>query len=165
MTPQAVKEQIAQEKQHRLGVKFLPPNIRNAEEKEFKHMEDTLVPLAEDLQQTLSTIHFTIRFTEDEGVFLDSDEVEDWIEKASMVEVPEDICRYYDQLQKIIAAWKDLCEWCKDSGFAQPPYSLYSSLAEHPTGPKQPCRLILTPDTMLDLWARGLIHHELAGGV
>ena len=88
LTPEVVREQIQATRQRRLGERFLPASIRQAEEREFNRMERTLAPLAEELQETLKNIPFPIHVGGKDNTYLSGDEVEEYIEKASTVEIP-----------------------------------------------------------------------------
>lgn len=158
LTAKVVREQIEATRQRRLGERFLPASIRQAEEREFNRMERTLVPLAEDLQNTLQNVPFPIHVgSGKDDTYLSGDEVEEYIEKASTVEIPRTIRDYYDQLQKVCTAWFDLCTWCADNNFAPPTQKVLQSLTEHGTSPLIPehlqsCMLSLTPEQMFTMW-------------
>lgn len=159
LTPTAIRDQIAETRKRRLGERFLPAAIRQSEEKEFARMEKTLVPLAENLQETLKAIHFDIYFDKGE-LWFDADAVEDSIEKASQIEVPSDIRAYYDRLQEVVKAWSDLCQWCKDNHLTVPTHSVLQAMCDYdPNTPShlQPCKFSLTPERMFSLWQYGII--------
>ena len=157
LTPEVVREQIQATRQRRLGERFLPASIRQAEEREFNRMERTLAPLAEELQETLKNIPFPIHVGGKDNTYLSGDEVEEYIEKASTVEIPRTIRDYYEQLQKVCASWFDLCTWCADNNFAPPSQKVLHSLTESGASPLIPshlqsCMLSLTPEQMFTLW-------------
>ena len=158
LTPKVVREQIEATRQRRLGERFLPTSIRQAEEREFNRMERTLVPLAEELQETLKQIPFPIHVGNGKDeTYLFGDEVEKYIEKSSTVEIPRTIRDYYEQLQKVCASWFDLCTWCADNNFAPPSQKVLQSLSESQMSPLIPehlqsCMLSLTPEQMFTMW-------------
>lgn len=157
LTPEVVREQIQATRQRRLGERFLPASIRQAEEREFNRMERTLAPLAEELQETLKNIPFPIHVGGKDNTYLSGDEVEEYIEKASTVEIPRTIRDYYEQLQKVCLAWFDLCTWCSDNNFAPPSQKVLQSLTESRASPLIPshlqsCMLSLTPEQMFTMW-------------
>lgn len=157
LTPEVVREQIEATRQRRLGERFLPASIRQAEEREFNRMERTLAPLAEELQETLKKIPFPIHVGVKDETYLSGEDVEDYIEKASTVEIPPTIRDYYEQLQKVCASWFDLCTWCANNNFAPPSQKVLQSLSESGTSPLVPerlqsCMLSLTPEQMFTMW-------------
>ena len=130
LTPEVVREQIQATRQRRLGERFLPSSIREAEEREFTRMENTIVPIAENLQDLLKRIPFPIHVgTGQDDTFFDG--VEEYIEKAATVEIPQGVIDYYDQMQKVCAAWFDLCKWTEVNGFAPPSHEVLQTLTDN----------------------------------
>lgn len=144
LTPEVVREQIQATEQRRLGERFLPSSIREAEEREFTRMERTLVPLAEELQDLLKRISFPIHLGTGKDDTFFGGEVEDYIEKAATVEIPEDVINYYDQMQKVCAAWFDLLQWTQENGFAPPSQQVIQHLTD--------CAFKLEPEQMFSWW-------------
>ena len=131
LTPEVVREQIEATRKRRLGERFLPSSIRQTEEREFSRMERTLVPLAQELKDTLKNIPFSINVgTGEDDTYFAGDEVEEYIEKAATVEIPEGVINYYDQMQKVCAAWFDLCKWTEVNGFAPPSHEVLQTLTD-----------------------------------
>lgn len=132
LTPEIVREQIQATRTRRLGERFLPSSIREAEEREFTRMERTLVPLAEELQDLLKRISFPIHLgTGKDDTFFGGDEVEDYVERSATVEIPEDVINYYNNIQKVCAAWFDLCKWTEVNGFAPPSQQVIQHLTDN----------------------------------
>lgn len=145
LTPEVVREQIQATRTRRLGERFLPSSIRQAEEREFTRMERTLVQLAEESENLLKHISFPIHLgTGQDDTYLSGDEVEEYIEKAATVEIPQGLIDYYDQMQKVCAAWFDLCKWTEVNGFAPPSREVLQTLTD--SGFK------LEPEQMFSWW-------------
>jgi hypothetical protein len=144
LTPEVVREQIQATRQRRLGERFLPSSIREAEEREFNRMERTLVPLAEELQDLLKRVPFPIHLGTGKDDTFFGDGVEEYIEKAATVEIPEGVINYYDQMQKVCAAWFDLCKWTEVNGFAPPSREVIQTLTD--------CAFKLEPEQMFSWW-------------
>lgn len=149
LTPEIVREQIQATRTRRLGERFLPSSIREAEEREFTRMERTLVPLAEELQDLLKRISFPIHLGTGKDDTFFGDEVEEYIEKAATVEIPQDVVNYYNNIQKVCAAWFDLLQWTQENGFAPPSREVLQTLAD--SGFK------LEPEQMFSWWQLGTI--------
>lgn len=149
LTPQVVREQIEATRQRRLGERFLPSSIREAEEREFNRMERTLVPLAEELQDLLKRIPFPIHVGTGKDDTYFWDKVEECIEKAATVEIPQGVIDYYDQMQKVCAAWFDLCKWTEVNGFSPPSQQVIQHLTD--------CAFKLEPEQMFSWWQLGTI--------
>ena len=150
LTPEVVREQIQATRTRRLGERFLPSSIRQAEEREFTRMTNTLVPIAENLQATLKSVPFPIHLgTGQDDTYLSGDEVEEYIEKAATVEIPQGVIDYYDQMQKVCAAWFDLCKWTEVNGFAPPSREVLQTLTD--------CSFNLEPEQMFSWWQLGTI--------
>ena len=132
LTPEVVREQIQATRQRRLGERFLPSSIRQAEEREFERMANTLEPLAENLQAILKSVPFPIHLgTGQDDTFLSGNGIEEYIEKAATVEIPQGVIDYYDQIQKVCAAWYDLCKWTEVNGFAPPSREVLQTLTDN----------------------------------
>lgn len=144
LTPEAVRDQIKATRQRRLGERFLPSSIREAEEREFTRMENTIVPIAENLQDLLKRIPFPIHVGTGQDDAFFGDGVEEYIEKAATVEIPEGVINYYDQMQKVCAAWFDLCKWTEVNGFAPPSHEVLQTLTD--------CAFKLEPEQMFSWW-------------
>lgn len=145
LTPEVVREQIEATRQRRLGERFLPSSIREAEEREFNRMERTLVPLAEEMQDLLKRIPFTIHLgNSKDDTYFSGDEVEDYVERSATVEIPEDIINYYNNIQKVCAAWFDLLQWTQENGFAPPSQQVIQHLTD--------CAFKLEPEQMFSWW-------------
>lgn len=164
LTPTAIRDQIAQTRKRRLGEKFLPPAIRKAEEREFNNMERVLVPLAENLQETLKSISFDIHIgAGTEETYFDGNQTEDYIEQTATVTIPEDICNYYQEIQQVCEAWYNFRKWCIENHFDQPSVSLLHKLydggrLDHDTPEHlQQCVFSLSPEQMFNLWQYGII--------
>ena len=131
LTPEVVREQIQATRQRRLGERFLPSSIREAEEREFTRMEGILIPQAEELENLLKRIPFTIHLGTGQDDAFFGGEVEKYIEKAATVEIPQDVVNYYDQMQKVCAAWFDLLQWTQENGFAPPSHEVLQTLTDN----------------------------------
>lgn len=132
-TPAAIKAQIAATRQARLGNRtlLLPQSIRQREEKEFKELENVLVPLAEELQNLLQAYPFTVHVGLTEAsTYFDSEQVEAFIEKQSTVQIPADVREFYAQVQKVCASWAELTDWCQEHNFSTPTRHLLSLIAD-----------------------------------
>ena len=150
LTPEAVRDQIQATRQRRLGERFLPSSIREAEEREFTRMENTIVPIAENLQVALKSVPFPIHLgTGKDDIFFGSDEVEDFVERSATVEIPQDVVNYYNNIQKVCAAWFDLCKWTEVNGFAPPSREVLQTLTD--------CAFKLEPEQMFSWWQLGTI--------
>lgn len=145
LTPEIVREQIQATRTRRLGERFLPSSIRQAEEREFTRMERTLVQLSEEMQGLLEHTPFTIHLgNSKDDTYFSGDEVEEYIEKAATVEIPQDVVNYYDQMQKVCAAWFDLLQWTQENGFAPPSHEVLQTLTD--------CAFKLEPEQMFSWW-------------
>lgn len=166
LTPTAIRDQIALTRARRLGEKFLPPAIRQAEEKEFASMERTLLPLARDLQYLLKNVPFSIHVAEKaEETYFNSEQTEEWIQQAATVVIPEDVRGYYNELQRVCAAWYSLVQWCAGHQFEPPTMSVLNKLTDNYLTDRtlpdhlRPAVLSLSPDQMFSLWKYGIIKH------
>lgn len=150
LTPEAVKKQINEVKQRRLGERFLPSSIRNQEAAAFARLEAVMTREAEDLQETLKSIPFPIIVAEKaDETYFDSDAVEEYIEKAANVQVPQIVREYYDELVKICEAWADFAEWCNKNGIKPPTHRVLQMLAPCPHGIiDDVATLTITPEKM-----------------
>ncbi len=150
LTPEAVKKQIGEVKQRRLGERFLPPSIRNQEAAAFARLEAVMTREAEDLQETLKSIPFPIVVGEKaDETYFDSDAVEEYIEQAANVQVPQIVREYYDELIKICDAWSDFGDWCAANGIKAPSHRVLQMLAPCPHGIiDDTATLTITPEKM-----------------
>lgn len=157
LTPHAVRDQIAETRRRRLGEKFLPQAIRESEARAFADMERTLIPLAKNLQGTLKSVPFPIHIgTTEAETYFDSNAVEDYIEQASTVQIPDEVRKYYDHLQSVCAAWYDLCQWCAAHRFQPPSKIVLDSLCVD--SPEYGCTLSLSHEKMFSMYLYGVIH-------
>lgn len=158
LTPKAVRDQISETRRRRLGEKFLPTEIRENEARAFANMERTLIPLAKNLQETLKNgVPFPIHIgTSEQETYFDSNAVEDYIEQAATVQIPEEVRMYYDNLQSVCAAWYDLCQWCAAHQFNQPTKAILDALVHDE--PLCGCVLSLSPERMFSMYLYGVIH-------
>ena len=150
LTPESVKKQIAEVKQRRLGERFLPSSIRNQEAAAFARLEAVMTREAEDLQETLKSIPFPIVVAEKaDETYFDSDAVEEYIEQAANVEIPQIVRDYYDELTKVCDAWADFAEWCAANGIKAPTHRVLQMLAPCPSGlADDTATLTITPEKM-----------------
>lgn len=150
LTPEAVKKQIAEVKQRRLGERFLPSSIRNQEAAAFARLEAVMTREAEELQETLKSIPFPIVVGEKaDQTYFDGNEVEKYIEQAANVQVPQIVREYYDELIKICEAWADFAEWCAANGIKAPTHRVLQMLAPCPSGLiDDTATLTITPEKM-----------------
>ena len=166
VTPVAIKAQIAQTRQIRLGDKslLLPPAIRQREEKEFKELANVLIPLASDLQNLLTAYPFEIHIgSTEETTYFDSEEVEAYIDKQATVQIPADVQEFYDQVQKVCATWAELHDWCEQHNFSTPTRHLLSLISDagrfdnNTPDHLQEVKFIFQPSQMFDLYRYGHI--------
>lgn len=147
-TPEAVKRQIDEVKQRRLGERFLPQSIRNQEAAAFARLEAAMVREADDLQETLKGVPFPIIVGETaEATTFDGNAVEDYIEQSANVEIPPFVRDYYAQLVKVCEAWDEFTGYCSLNGFHLPTRRVLNMLA----GEGDPSELVnfnITPEKM-----------------
>lgn len=135
LTPEAVKKQIGEVKQRRLGERFLPSSIRNQEAAAFARLEAVMTREAEDLQETLKSIPFPIVVAEKaDETYFESNAVEEYVEQAANVQVPQIVREYYDELTKVCEAWSNFADWCAANGIKPPTHRVLQMLAPCPSG-------------------------------
>lgn len=150
LTPEAVKKQIEEVKQRRLGERFLPSSIRNQEAAAFARLEAVMTREAEDLQETLKSIPFPIVVGEKaDETYFESNAVEEYIEQAANVQVPPIVRDYYKELTKVCEAWADFADWCNENGIKAPTHRVLQMLAPCPHGLiDDPATLTINPEKM-----------------
>ncbi|MBR4722322.1 MAG: hypothetical protein IKS94_01035 [Prevotella sp.] len=159
LTPEAVKAQIEEVKQRRLGERFLPPSIRNQETAAFARMEAILVKEAEDLQELLKSVPFPILVAENaEETTFDGAAAEAYIEQASNVPIPPIVQDYYAQLIKVCEAWDAFADWCAKNNL-QPPTRRVLNMIAGSGAPDEAAILNIAPDQMFTYWKFGNMNH------
>ena len=130
LTPEAVKAQIEEVKQRRLGERFLPPSIRNQETAAFARMEAILVKEAEDLQELLKSVPFPILIADNaDDTTFDGATTEEYIQQASNVAIPPIVQDYYAQLVKVCEAWDSFADWCAKNNIPHPTRRVLNMIA------------------------------------
>ncbi|MBR5440996.1 MAG: hypothetical protein IKV37_05530, partial [Prevotella sp.] len=159
LTPEAVKSQIDEVKQRRLGERFLPPSIRNQETAAFARMEAILVKEAEDLQALLKSVPFPILVAENaDDTTFDGTAAEAYIQKASNVPIPPIVQDYYEQLVKVCEAWDGFAEWCAKNNL-QPPTCRVLNMLSGSGAPDEAVSLSIAPEQMFNFWKFGNMNH------
>lgn len=174
---ESIKAQLNKDKEaYFKNMRFVPTGIRKQVNREFAEMENTILPLVDELVRRRKAIPFSYTLDNKESyktmescVKIDDKELEDYVRKAGTTQILPEFREYYETLSDFCKAFTKLQEEAKRLQIVQPDRNLVLDLMdfskfsnEDITGAltAQIPNMSITPEKMFELIRSNRIRKE-----